>query len=57
MTFMSQPNLSVLIYVGKLWVVVVAQLVEWLLLRPETGGSNPDIGKIDLPIVQSKRQK
>ena len=29
-----------------LWTVVVAQLVEWLLLTPEIGCSNPNIGKI-----------
>ena len=35
--------------------VVVAQLVERLLPTPEIRGSNPDIGKKILPIVQKRR--
>ena len=33
------------------WVVVVAQLAERSLPTPEIRGSNPDIGKLYLPIV------
>ena len=33
-------------------VVVVAQVVERSLLTPEICGSNPNIGKFNLPIVQ-----
>ena len=37
--------------IGDDWAVVVAQLVEWLLPTPEISGSNPNIGKLYLPIV------
>ena len=36
--------------------VVVAQLVERSLPTPEIRGSNPNIGKFDLPIVHLNRK-
>ena len=60
--FADQSNLHIsdlgvyseILYV--LWLVVVAQLVEQLLLTPEIHGSNPVIGKFYLLLTILKGQ-